>query len=122
MNPLTSVCLALLCLTQASLAVQILADYEHNFYQEFNKYEQDGVRTEELTRLIAVESQQASYGRKCLACRATVFSMLEYYKSNYTVARLKDIAVTLCTLFNQGDVHICNGYVNNFAVNELDLW
>lgn len=115
--------LALYTVVQPTVADLFLDNFERSFFTEFNKLETDGVRTDELARIIATGSQAGAgigYNKQCLICRASVFTTLEYFKSNYTVAKLKDVAVTMCTLFlGSGSVYICNGYVNNFAVNEL---
>lgn len=100
---------------------QFLAAHEQNFAAEFDKYVVDGIRTDELSELITSRSEHG-YSKKCLNCRASVNTLLTYFKLNYTVPRLKDIAVTLCTLFDEGDVHICGGYVEIFAVNELEIY
>lgn len=115
------IALFVICYLQNVHGNPFLADFERKFYTEFNKLETHGIRTDEFVGLLTLgDRQESGFGKKCLICRGAVFTVLEYFKSNYTVPKLKDIAVTLCTLFTgSGSVNICTGYVNNFAVNKL---
>lgn len=96
-----------------------LHQFEQEFFIEFNKLETNGIRSNELVQLTAIQN---IFNLQCLTCRASVYTLLEYFKSNYTVTRIKDAAVTMCTLFSGGgSEYLCTGYVNNFAVSELEL-